>query len=123
MSSISIQLAASARVACLWPHHYAFIVLSYVDLEHPKAEKVDFIVERNGYITKYIQEFHLTLADGLTALGKPLLARLVGELISGEKERVPLQAADLLVLVFRTKTGDDGCGGSASLQQNSSSER
>jgi hypothetical protein len=75
---------------------YAYYVLSYVETKHPEAEKVDFIVELNGQVTKYIQEFHSNLAVALEALGKPSLSRLVGEMIPAGKERVPLQVADVL---------------------------
>lgn len=75
---------------------YAWVVLNYVNIHHPHAEKVDFVVERNGDVTKHIQDFHATLAQTLTAFGKPSLSRLVGELIPGGKDRVPLQAADVL---------------------------
>ncbi|HXP79855.1 MAG TPA: hypothetical protein VN976_08110 [Verrucomicrobiae bacterium] len=76
---------------------YAYTVLNWVHLNNPEAEKVDFIVEINGHITKYIQEFHATLSEGLAVIGCPELAELLGQLIPGDKERVPLQAADLLL--------------------------
>ncbi len=75
---------------------YVYLVLSHVEMDHPEAEKVDFIVERKGHVTKYIQQFHSTIARGLEALGQPSLGRLVGDLIPAGKERVPLQAADVL---------------------------
>jgi hypothetical protein len=75
---------------------YTVLVLSYVDTYHPEAEKVDFIVERKSDITKHIQEFHSHTAANLAALGQSSLARLVGDLIPGDKDRVPLQAADVL---------------------------
>lgn len=75
---------------------YAFLVLNYIEQRHPEAEKVDFLVERNGKVTKYIQEFHSHLALNLEALGKGRLARLVGNMIPAGKDRVPLQAADVL---------------------------
>lgn len=75
---------------------YAWIALNYLKLFHPEAEKLDFIVERNGAVTKHIQDFHSTLAANLGALGDASLADLVGEIIPGGKDRVPLQAADVL---------------------------
>jgi len=75
---------------------YVWIVLNYINKQHPGAEKVDFIVERNGDVTKHIQDFHSTLSQALQAFGKPDLADLVGDLIPGGKDRVPLQAADVL---------------------------
>ncbi|HEY6348970.1 MAG TPA: hypothetical protein VI636_06130 [Candidatus Angelobacter sp.] len=75
---------------------YAYVVLSYVNTMHPAAEKVDFVVESKEVITKYIQEFHSSLSNALNYIGRPELIRLVGGLIPGGKERLPLQAADLL---------------------------
>lgn len=75
---------------------YVFALLMYVEKWHPDAEKVDFIVERNGEITKHIQTFHSNMAAVLEQRGKSSLARLVGELIPGGKDRIPLQAADVL---------------------------
>src|SRR5437763_15069947 len=37
---------------------YAWVVLNYINIHHSTAEKVDFIVERNGEVTKHIQDFH-----------------------------------------------------------------
>lgn len=75
---------------------FAWYLLQYVAKHHPEAEKVDFIVERNGHITKYIQEFHAQLAAMFRFLELPNVAELVGELLPAGKERVPLQAADVL---------------------------
>jgi hypothetical protein len=75
---------------------YAYFALSYLEINFPEAEKVDFMVERKGHVTKYIEGFHSTLPKALEALGKPSLSRLVGELIPGDKTHVPLQAADVL---------------------------
>ena len=75
---------------------YAHTVLDYVHEKHPHVEKVDFIVERKGYITRYINEFHSGLAKALTSIGRPELSPLVGELSTGDKDRIPCQAADVL---------------------------
>src|SRR6202521_1009060 len=75
---------------------YAFFVLQYVASHYLEAEMVDFIIERKRHVTKYIQEFHSQLALCLMALGEPSLSNLVGDLIPAGKERVPLQAADVL---------------------------
>lgn len=93
------------------PDYYCFIqwafrVLRYVDHAYPDAEKVDFVIERNGRITKHIQRFHVSMANSLKAIGAEQLARLVGDLIPGGKDRVPLQAADLLV--WHTQASDAG---------------
>lgn len=75
---------------------YAFVLLKFVHTTHPEAEKVDFVVERKNVVTRYIQEFHSQLGICLETLGEPNLAELVGDLIPGDKQRVPLQVADLL---------------------------
>ena len=70
--------------------------MSYVKTHHPEAEKVDFVIEQKPDVTKYIQEFHSQLALCLEAIGEPSLSTLVGNLIPGGKDRVPLQVADVL---------------------------
>jgi hypothetical protein len=75
---------------------YAMLALFYVANEHPECEKLDFLVERNGKITDYIRDFHDSLGENFTALGRPDLARLVGELLPVGKDRIPVQAADVL---------------------------
>lgn len=86
---------------------YVLAVLMYVNRWHPDAEKVDFVVERNGEITKHIQTFHANIASVLEQMGKPSLASLVGELLPGGKDRIPLQAADVLCWhMARARTPD-----------------
>jgi hypothetical protein len=75
---------------------FAFIVLNYVNVHHPQAERVNFLVERNGPITRHMQDFHCTIAQALEGLGSGTLAQLVGEMIPGGKNDIPLQAADVL---------------------------
>jgi hypothetical protein len=75
---------------------YAHTVLDYVHKKHAHVDKVDFIVERKGNITRYIQEFHDGLAGALTSIGRSELSSLVGDLIPAGKDRIPCQAADLL---------------------------
>jgi hypothetical protein len=75
---------------------YAFVVLSYVRANHPEAKRVDFVIERKQHVTRYVREFHSQLALCLQALREPSLSSLVGELLPGGKEVVPLQAADVL---------------------------
>jgi hypothetical protein len=75
---------------------YAYSVLLYVETRYPSEEKVDFLVEEKGHVTKYIQEFHATLSQALVALGRPSLGNRIGELLPGPKEALPLQAADVL---------------------------
>jgi len=75
---------------------YSYLALSHIAKSYADAEKVDFIIERNGRITKYIQAFHFGFATSLAAIGRSDLSRLVGELIPAGKDRIPLQAADVL---------------------------
>ncbi|MEO8736876.1 MAG: hypothetical protein ABI380_10080 [Edaphobacter sp.] len=75
---------------------YAMMALNYVAEEHPECEKLDFIVEQNGKITDYIRDFHSGLSTLLKGTGRPDLSELVGELIPAGKERIPVQAADVL---------------------------
>lgn len=91
---------------------YAYSVLLYVETSHPEAERVDFIVETKGQVTKLVQEFHSTLAEGLKALGRTGIGNLVGRLVPGSKDMVSLQAADVLCwhtarYMARTMDADD----------------
>jgi hypothetical protein len=75
---------------------YVFGVLEHVRLSHPEAQKVDFVVERNGEITKRIQEFYETIPAVLELLGDSGLSSLMGDIIPAGKDHTPLHAADLL---------------------------
>jgi hypothetical protein len=75
---------------------YAFLVLRYIADEFPDADKVDFIIERKKGISEHIVDFHNDFPEGLASVGQSSLAPLLGELIPGGKERIPLQAADVL---------------------------
>lgn len=75
---------------------YAYHVLLEVHERYPDADKVDFVVSRNGQITNHIKSFHEELQISLSVLN-PKLERLVGRLIPDDPETSnPLQAADLL---------------------------
>jgi len=76
--------------------HYVLQVLHFIHGTRPDVEQIDFVVERNGPITKHIETFHGEIAGVLRAIKADHLARLVGDIIPGGKDRVPLQAADLL---------------------------
>jgi hypothetical protein len=76
--------------------HYAMRVLDLVRRTYKDAEKVDFVIEQNKRISKTIRRFGEPLKRVLTSLDADL-GRLVGQIIDGDKDRVPLQAADLLV--------------------------
>ncbi len=71
-------------------------VLGRIKHFHPEAQKVNFLVERNGEITKRIQEFYGTIPANLELLGDSGLANLMGEIIPKGKDFTPLHAADLL---------------------------
>ncbi len=75
---------------------YVVGVLEHVRHFHPEAQKVDFVVERNGEFTKRIQEFYVTILADLVSQGDSGLANLMGEIIPAGKDRIPLHAADLL---------------------------
>ena len=75
---------------------YVFVVLAYLEQEHLEVEKVDFIVERKTGITQQLKEFYDSMPKPLEELGLASQAKLLGELIPASKDRVPLQAADVL---------------------------
>jgi len=89
------------RAVTTEPDHYCFwgfamTTLGFIAARQPDAEKVDFIVERKDGVTKLIEMFHSAMKAGLRAKGWHHLERLVGEIIPSRKDRVPLQAADVL---------------------------
>jgi hypothetical protein len=75
---------------------YAQMALISVARDHPECEKLDFVVERKKGTTEYIQDFHSAIGFFLKQLGRADLSELVGELIPSGKERIPVQAADVL---------------------------
>lgn len=75
---------------------YVFTVLAHIDRENPETEKIDFVVERKSGVTKHIQEFYDSMPKAMEELGLTSQATLLGELIPASKERIPLQAADML---------------------------
>lgn len=60
---------------------YCFSVISYLSFYRPEADKVDFIIEENGRITRYVTEFYEAMPNVLTSLGKPEHKNLLGNLI------------------------------------------
>lgn len=74
---------------------YVFTVLGYVSDHFPDAEKVDFLVEKKDGITDHINEFYENVQASLNDLGEPNMGKLVGKLIPGSKDRLPLQVADV----------------------------
>ena len=85
---------------------YVYMVLYFCHLRRPDAEKVDFLVERNGEITDHLKEFYMGIPHSLEYIGLPQLIPLMGEIIPGDKDHVPLQAAD--VLCWYTRRYNDG---------------
>ncbi len=79
-----------------YAYAYAYAVLARVKINHPEAEKVDFIVENKAGITKHLSDFYDSMPNALRHIGREDLIPLVGEFIPGSKDRVPLQAADFL---------------------------
>lgn len=98
----NIKLISSSPQPCAYPHapdylgfgQFAVMVLDFVDKSRPEAEKVDFVVESNGRVDRYLPEIYDSTRDYLATLNRPSLVKLMGTLIPGDKERVPLQAAD-----------------------------
>lgn len=76
--------------------YFAHVVLKYVHQEFPEIEKVDFVVERNGKITSHIKEFYSLMGEVYKETPDAALSDLLGDLIPGGKDRVPLQAADVV---------------------------
>lgn len=75
---------------------YAYAAILFCQRHRQDAEKVDFIVEKNGELTDHIKEFYKGMAIACEVNGHPELISLIGDLIPAGKERVPLQAADVL---------------------------
>jgi hypothetical protein len=74
---------------------YVFTALGHVADHFPEAEKVDFLVERKDGITDHVNEFYDDIQASLTDCGESRMASLLGCLIPGDKDRLPLQVADL----------------------------
>lgn len=88
------------------PDHAAFMAFVCLALEHvehsfPDADKVDFVVERKSRVTQHIPQVLEATGRMLSTLGHGSRARLIGDLIPAGKERVPLQAADVLLWHLR----------------------
>lgn len=96
-----VENVARTRGARFLPDHFAFntyvfSVLKYVHTKHPGTEKVDFEVEHKKGVFEKMKQYYDCFAESLLELGAPELAKYLGKLIPGGKERVPLQAADML---------------------------
>lgn len=91
---------------------YVYVVLHRVHKAMPRAKRVDFLVERNGEVTKNLHEFYGEIEPFLASISRPDLIPLIGEIVPGGKDRSPLQAADVFAWHLRrgsehTLTGDD----------------
>jgi hypothetical protein len=67
--------------------------LAFVEQSRPEVEKVDFVIERNGQFSRYIQE-HADAVREYLRQRFPRLEVLMGDVIPAGKDRAPLQAAD-----------------------------
>ncbi len=61
----------------------------------PRAERLDFLVERKSGVTKHLRDFYSNIAPFLESIGQAELIALIGEIIPGGKDRSPLQATDV----------------------------
>jgi hypothetical protein len=77
---------------------YIYTVLYYASESgaFPKVEKVDFVIEKKKEVFPAIHEFYEGLRDNFVSIGLPHFAQIMGELIPGDKKKIPLQAADVL---------------------------
>ena len=69
---------------------FVLVTLAYVRAEHSEVEKVDFVVERNGHISRHIERFYQSIGPALrNQLDRPDLADLLGNVAPAGKDRVP----------------------------------
>jgi hypothetical protein len=61
------------------------------------VDRVDFWVEQNGKISRFIGQIHQRSRAAIVEAGEPELARLIGEFRAVEKTCIAAQAADLLL--------------------------
>ncbi len=80
---------------------FARAALEYVHDNHPNAERVDFVVERKTTVTHYLPDYLDELVRWATNQKRYALLDLIGDVIPGTKERVPLQASDLAMWHIR----------------------
>ncbi len=76
---------------------FAFTQLDWLHHQYrDEVERVDFWVEQNGDTTRNMKHFHGQLADGLNFINRSYLVPLIGEFHEVGKDRIPVQAADML---------------------------
>lgn len=88
-----VEPLAPDYVCFLW---FAFSQLKWIHEAYPDVDRVDFWVEENQKITRYIGDFHKRLPANLRYINHPELAALVGGFSPVPKDRIPAQAADML---------------------------
>ncbi|MFP5231857.1 MAG: hypothetical protein ACLGQX_04415 [Acidobacteriota bacterium] len=74
---------------------YAHHVLRYCS-SNPAVERVDFMIEKKEVVFPTMEQFHAGLPTAFMGTQSPHFAQMVGELQSGGKEEIRLQAADVL---------------------------
>lgn len=88
---------APANFVVDYPSFHGYIYLALTTLAaYPKTEKVDFVIEIKDEVLPAMLEFHKGLRESFRNIGLPHLAEIIGELMPGDKKKIPLQAADLL---------------------------
>ena len=75
---------------------YVLTVLHYIDVKYPDTEKVDFLVERKEGVFEKIEQFYASFEASLDYIGQSKLKKYLGDLTAVGKDRVPVQAADML---------------------------
>ena len=75
---------------------YVYAVLHYIKARHPDAEKVDFFVERKEGVFEKLKQFYDSFEEVYAQIGEPELAKYLGDVVPVGKDRVPVQAADVL---------------------------
>jgi hypothetical protein len=96
MESVSGKKAARHLADYFSFNAYVLTVLHYINLNHPESERVDFVVDRNEGVFEKLKQFYDTFEKWTRAYRSPGLAKYLGELIPAGKERVSVQAADIL---------------------------
>jgi hypothetical protein len=94
---------------------YAYAAILFCQQFRPDMERVDFVVERNGELTDHIKDFYVGMATACEANGHPELIQFLGDLIPAGKDRVPLQAAD--VLCWHTQRYEKGTLDAKAIEQ------
>ena len=75
---------------------FTVVVLDQLASTRTDVDRVDFVVERNGRITRHIQAFHNQAYQGFVDIGRNDLASLIGTYTVVAKECVQTQVADML---------------------------